>query len=100
MAYVCHRGIQRSATAIQEACGIVLWFCDGRILELDNFRSLQGYGWKNFRRHKLWRGQDKGHGELTKQFVERVSQGGSPMIQFQQLVDVTEASFEAAMFGA
>ncbi len=35
-------------------------FCDGRVLELDNFRRLRGWGWPDFRRMNLFR-QDKGH---------------------------------------
>ena len=34
-------------------------FCGGRILQLDNFRSLKGYGWPGFAKLNLWR-QDKG----------------------------------------
>ena len=34
-------------------------FCNGKILQLDNFRKLTGYGWKNFTKQNL-RKQDKG----------------------------------------
>ena len=35
-------------------------FCGGSILELNNFKSLKGYGWKKFKKLNLWK-QDKGH---------------------------------------
>src|SRR5690606_31359851 len=34
-------------------------FAGGRILQLDNFRRLKGFGWPGFKRMSLWR-QDKG----------------------------------------
>ena len=36
-------------------------FCGGKILQMDNFKMLRGWGWKGFKKMKLWR-QDKGHG--------------------------------------
>jgi predicted dehydrogenase len=30
-------------------------FCAGRVLQLDNFRKLKGYGWPGFKRMNLWR---------------------------------------------
>lgn len=35
-------------------------FCQGRVLQFDNFRVLQGFDWPGFPRHMLW-SQDKGH---------------------------------------
>src|SRR6185437_11565961 len=34
-------------------------FASGRVLQIDNFRSLTGFGWPGFSRERLWR-QDKG----------------------------------------
>jgi len=34
-------------------------FCAGRMLALDNFRMLRGYGWPGFKKMRLLR-QDKG----------------------------------------
>jgi predicted dehydrogenase len=69
-------------------------FCDGRVLELDNFRRLYGYGWRGFSKHKLLR-QDKGHGAEIRAFIERVAAGGPPLIPFAELANVTEATFAA-----
>jgi predicted dehydrogenase len=69
-------------------------FCGGRVLALDNFRVLRGYGWKGFSRNRLWR-QDKGHQREIDQFVERLAQGGPPLIPPSELWNVTEASLAA-----
>jgi len=68
-------------------------FCAGRVLQLDNFRMLRGYGWPSFKKMRLWR-QDKGHKAEIMAFVQAVQQGGPPLIPFEELVEVTRASFE------
>ena len=30
-------------------------FCGGRVLQLDNFHKLRGFGWPGFSRMRLWR---------------------------------------------
>jgi len=70
-------------------------FCGGRILVLDNFRKLTGYGWKGFRREKLWR-QDKGHKAEAAEFLRSVEKGLPTPIPFEELVEVTRATFRAA----
>lgn len=69
-------------------------FCEGKVLSLDNFRRLEGFGWSGFRRFKSFR-QDKGHAAEMAAFVERVASGGRPLIPFGELVNVTEATFAA-----
>lgn len=68
-------------------------FCAGRILQLDNFRRLTGYGWPGFRRMHLWR-QDKGHTACVRAFVEAIRNGGPAPIAFEELFEVTRVSFE------
>ena len=43
-------------------------FTAGRVLQLDNFRKLTGFGWPGFKKMNLWR-QDKGQKECAKQFL-------------------------------
>lgn len=69
-------------------------FCQGRVLELDNFRRLRGYGWPGFKKHNLF-SQDKGHQGEVSAFVDRVAKGGPPLITPEELWNVTEASFAA-----
>jgi predicted dehydrogenase/threonine dehydrogenase-like Zn-dependent dehydrogenase len=70
-------------------------FCGGRILVLDNFRRLSAYGWKGFRSDRLWK-QDKGHAAEVAAFVTAVETGGPPPIPFDEIVEVTRATFEIA----
>ncbi len=69
-------------------------FSEGRVLVLDNFQSLVGYGWPGLGRIRLWR-QDKGHVAEVAAFIERVARGGEPLIPFAELEEVTLASFVA-----
>ncbi len=69
-------------------------FSEGRVLRLDNFRRLDGYGVSGFKKFKTSR-QDKGHQAEFAAFVERVAAGGEPLIPLIQLVNVTLASFAA-----
>ena len=69
-------------------------FSDGRVLKLDNFRRLRGYGFKLFRDYRSAR-QDKGHAAELAAFVNRVGAGGGPLIPLDELVNVTLASFAA-----
>jgi predicted dehydrogenase/threonine dehydrogenase-like Zn-dependent dehydrogenase len=69
-------------------------FSEGRNLVLDNFHSLKGYGWPGFRSKRLWR-QDKGHKAEVSSFIQRVQQGGDWLIPWQELKEVTLATFVA-----
>ncbi len=68
-------------------------FCAGRILQLDNFRKLSGFGWPKFKTMKLWR-QDKGH-HAEMQALATALRGGLPSpIPFDEIVEVTRTSFD------
>ena len=68
-------------------------FGGGRILQLDNFRSLRGYGWPGFTKINLWR-QDKGQAACAAAFVDAIRLGQPSPIPFEELVEVTRTSFE------
>jgi predicted dehydrogenase len=70
-------------------------FCGGRILQLDNFRKLTGYGWRGFRKMNLWR-QDKGHASSVAAFLRAVREGGPSPIPFEELVEVARVTLQAA----
>lgn len=70
-------------------------FCGGGILQLDNFRKLNGFGWPDFSGSKAW-SQDKGHEQGIRAFVDAVNRGGPSPIAFDELVEVTRASFRIA----
>ena len=69
-------------------------FCNGAVLQLDNFRALRGYGWSGFKSDKLWR-QDKGQKTCTKAFVDAIASGDdSQLISFSELSEVTLACLD------
>lgn len=68
-------------------------FCVGRVLQLDNFRSLRGWGWPGFRIARQWR-QDKGHSACIKAFIEAVRSGGPAPIPFEELMEVSRVTVE------
>jgi len=70
-------------------------FCGGRILQLDNFRTMKGYGWPGFRSMRLWR-QDKGANACVAAFVKAVREGGPSPIPFGELVEVARVTLQAA----
>lgn len=69
-------------------------FSEGRILRLDNFKKLEGYGFKGFRKFRTLK-MDKGHQEQFNAFVSLVKDGGKPLIALDELINVTIASFAA-----
>lgn len=68
-------------------------YSEGRILKLDNFRRLDGYGFSKFKRMKLFK-MDKGHKNEFQTFVDSLA-SGKPLIHVDELVNVTLASFAA-----
>ncbi len=70
-------------------------FCGGGILQLDNFRRLEGFGWPGFKSSKLW-SQDKGNAACMKRFVNAVELGGTSPISFDELMEVSRAAIVAA----
>ncbi|MBL6991980.1 MAG: bi-domain-containing oxidoreductase [Bacteriovoracaceae bacterium] len=62
-------------------------FCGRRILCLDNFHTLMGYGWKGFRKAKLW-AQDKGHENCINAFVKAVKDGESSPVPLDEIIEV------------
>ncbi|WP_459501922.1 bi-domain-containing oxidoreductase [Bacillus sp. C1] len=67
-------------------------FAGGKILSLNNFKTLEGYGWSNFKKMKLWN-QDKGHKAGIHAFIEAINNGLPSPIPFEEIIEVTEASF-------
>ncbi|QDQ40012.1 zinc-binding dehydrogenase [Legionella geestiana] len=70
-------------------------FAGGRVLQLDNFRTLHGFGWKGFKKFKTWR-QDKGQAACCKAFADAVRSGTPSPIPFNELVEVARVTIEAA----
>lgn len=70
-------------------------FTAGRVLKLDNYRSLHGYGWPTFNKMNLWR-QDKGQESCVAAFVEAAIANTASPINFDEIIEVSKASIEIA----
>lgn len=69
-------------------------FAAGRVLQLDNFLKLRGWGWKGFSKLNLWR-QDKGAIQNVRAFMEGSRAGCSVPISRDEIFEVSRLSIEA-----
>jgi predicted dehydrogenase len=60
-------------------------FAAGRVLQLDNFRKLTGFGWPGFKKLNLWR-QDKGQQACAAAFVQALRSGGPAPIPLGEIL--------------
>ena len=70
-------------------------FCADRVLQLDNFRKLTGYGWPGFKKMNLW-GQDKGQEACAAAFLAAIREGRPAPINFEELLEVSRVTIEVA----
>jgi predicted dehydrogenase len=70
-------------------------FVGGRVLQLDNFRTLTGFGWPGFSKLKLWR-QDKGQRACAAAFLRAVETGSASPIPFAELIEVGRVTIDVA----
>lgn len=70
-------------------------FAAGKILQLDNFLKLRGYGWSNFKKMNLFR-QDKGQNECVSQFVHAIKNALPAPIAATELFEVCKVTLDIA----
>jgi predicted dehydrogenase len=70
-------------------------FTSGRVLQLNNFRTLNGFGWPGFKKMRMWQ-QDKGQKACAAAFVQAVVKGGAAPIPLDEVIEVSRVSIEAA----
>ncbi len=68
-------------------------FSQEKVLIMDNFIKTSGYGFKDF--SKLKTKLNKGHKDQFGQIVEKIKQGSVELIPYEELINVTKASFAA-----
>ena len=68
-------------------------FSEGRVLSIDNWRSLRAHEWPGAGRLRTW--QDKGHRAEVGAFLQRVAAGGAPLVPFEEIELVTIATLAA-----
>ena len=62
-------------------------FCNGKVLQLDNYRKLKAWGIPGFRTRRSLR-QDKGQVSCCASFLESIETGGSPPIPVDEIFEV------------
>lgn len=70
-------------------------FAAGRVLQLDNFLKLKGYGWPSFSKMNLWR-QDKGQNACVATFLAAIQNGAASPISAAEVFEVARASIEVS----
>ena len=70
-------------------------FSAGKVLQLDNFRKLTGFGWSNFNKMNLWK-QNKGHGDCIKTFIDSLVRNNVSPININEIFEVSEISIKLA----
>ena len=68
-------------------------FSDGKILLLDNFKKLTGFGWHTFRKFVTWQ-QDKGQENCIKAFVNAIKLRESPPIDINDILNTSKICIE------
>ena len=62
---------------------------------MDNYRVLTGFGWKGFKKMKLFR-QDKGQKSCAKAFIESITNGKECPIPYDEVMESSRVSIEVA----
>lgn len=71
-------------------------FAAGKILQLNNFRRLVGFGWPGFSKLNLWV-QDKGQKNCVRAFMDSVSGAGAWPIPLNEIIETSRVSIEVSM---
>src|SRR5690606_160244 len=69
-------------------------FTAGRVLQLDNFRKLKGYGWPGFKKMNLWK-QDKGQNGCAAAFLSGIESGVPTPISPEEIFEVARVTIQA-----
>lgn len=70
-------------------------FCDGAVLQLDNFKKLRGFGWKGFNKMNFW-SQNKGQENCVNAFMECIRNGKENPIPQDEIFEVSRVSIDIA----
>lgn len=70
-------------------------FSAGRVLQLDNFLKLRGWGWNGFKTLNNWR-QDKGAESITTKFISAIKNGRPQPIPLEEILECSLVSIKLA----
>jgi len=68
-------------------------FCGNAVLQMDNYRTLTGYGWSGFSKMKT-KAQNKGNAECAAAFIAAVKAGLPSPIPLDEIIEATERTFD------
>lgn len=68
-------------------------FIDNKVLILNNYKSLKGYGWKEFNSFSTWK-QDKGQEKLIELFSKSILKNEEPIIPYNELIEVCSVAIQ------
>lgn len=70
-------------------------FCGDAVLQMDNYRTLRGYGWAGFNKMSLWK-QDKGQYACAEAFLAAIRNGKPAPIPYEEVMESSRVSIEIA----
>ncbi len=70
-------------------------FAGGKVIQLDNFIKMKGFGWNGFKKLNLWK-QDKGQTNCTSEFTNSIKSGTDAPISPEEIFEVAKVSIEVA----
>ncbi len=73
-------------------------FAGERVLQMDNFRKLRGFGWPGFKKMNL-RQQDKSQTACATAFVKAIENGGESPIAVDEIFEVSRVAIEIGRSG-
>lgn len=70
-------------------------FCGGRALQINNFKTLRGWGFRGFNKLRLWR-QDKGVNNLVENFISSIKLDQNNSIPIEDIFEVAKTTIEVS----
>ncbi len=70
-------------------------FCGDAVLQMNNYRTLLGFGWPDFKKMKLFK-QDKGQISCAKAFIDSICERKESPIPFDELIEVSKVAIEVS----
>ncbi len=70
-------------------------FSGNSVLQMNNYRSLQGYGWDGFKKFTTFK-QDKGQNNCVNSFTKSIAKGLPSPIGYDEIMETSKAAIEIA----
>ena len=73
-------------------------YCNGKILQCNNFKQLNGFGWPGFKKQRLL-SQDKGHKNCISAFISAINSNNDPPIPINEILEIAKVTLEISQTG-